>query len=166
MRDEFSPQSNPNTVVREVNFDPARHLELLLIADPGEAALKAYLADSRIFGYTQDGAVLGVAALFDLPDGSVELKNIAVSPRAQRHGVGSALIRSVKHCAGTRRLIVGTADVSSEALAFYEWNGFVRYGTIPDFFVDHYSQPVYDNGRLCRDMVLLEWKPDENYITL
>lgn len=166
MRDEFLPQSNPNTKVREVNFDPARHLELLFIADPEEAALKAYLADSRIFEYTQGGEVLGVAALFELPDGSLELKNIAVSPQAQRRGVGSALIRMVKHCAGVRRLIVGTADASSEALAFYERNGFNRFGTIPNFFVEHYSQPVYDNGRLCRDMVLLEWKPDENNINL
>lgn len=166
MRDDIALRSNPEFEVREVSYDPARHLELLLIADPEEAALEEYLSGSRIFEYAQDGAVLGVAALFELPDGSVELKNIAVSPRAQRRGVGSALIRSVKHCAGARRLIVGTADVSSEALAFYERNGFVRYDTIPDFFVEHYAQPVFDNGRLCRDMVLLEWKPDGSNINL
>lgn len=166
MRDDSLQKSNTDIAVREVPYDPARHLELLLIADPEEAALEAYLSGSRIFEYAEDGEALGVAALYDLPDGSLELKNIAVSPLAQRRGVGSALIRFVKHCAGARRLIVGTADVSSEALAFYERNGFTRYGTIADFFVEHYSQPVFDNGMLCRDMVLLEWKPDENNINL
>lgn len=162
MRNDSFQKSNKDFAVREVPYDPARHLELLLLADPEEAALEAYLSGSLIFEYEQYGEVLGVAALFELADGSLELKNIAVSPRAQRRGVGSALIRSVKKCAGTRRLIVGTADVSSEALAFYERNGFVRYGKIPNFFVEHYSQPVFDNGRLCRDMILLEWLGERN----
>lgn len=162
MREDLPQNSNTDFAVREVSYDPARHLELLLIADPEEAALEAYLSGSRIFEYAEDGEALGVAALFELPDGGLELKNIAVSPLGQRRGVGSALIRSVKQCAGTRRLIVGTADVSSEALAFYERNGFTRYGKIPDFFVEHYSQPVFDNGRLCRDMILLEWRGERD----
>lgn len=142
--------------IRFVPFEPKRHKELLLIADPEEAVLDAYIGECELAEYEKDGVVLGVAALLNLPDGSVELKNIAVSPLAQRGGIGSALLRFVSARVGGRRLIVGTADVSSEALAFYERNGFSRFGVIPNFFLDHYAEPVFDNGRQCRDMILLE----------
>lgn len=156
MKNGFLQAKNADSEVREAKYDPARHQQLLLIADPEEAVLEAYIHDCLFFEYVRSGTVLGVAALLELPDGSVELKNIAVSPQAQRRGVGSALIRFVKGRVGSRRLIVGTADVSSEALSFYERNGFVRFGTIKNFFVDHYSEPVFDEGHLCRDMILLE----------
>jgi ribosomal protein S18 acetylase RimI-like enzyme len=144
--------------VQSTKYAPERHKNLLLIADPDEAVLDAYIQDCKLYACEENGRLLGVAATLDLPDGSVELKNIAVDPLAQRGGIGSALLRFVCAEAESRRLIVGTADVSSEALAFYERNGFVRFGVIPNFFVDHYSEPVLDNGRPCRDMILLEWK--------
>lgn len=138
-------------------YAPERHRELLLIADPEEAVLEGYIQNCLLYECVEREAVLGVAATLACPDGSVELKNIAVSPLAQRCGVGSALLRYVCAQANGRRLIVGTADVSSEALAFYERNGFSRFGVISNFFLTGYTEPVFDNGRQCRDMILLEW---------
>ena len=153
-------QNTRHNRVQPAQYAPERHKELLLIADPEEAVLDTYIHDCKLFECVENGTVLGVAATLDLPDGSIELKNIAVAPQAQRGGIGSALLRFVCAWAGGRRLIVGTADVSSEALAFYERNGFVRFSVIPNFFVDHYAEPVFDNGRPCRDMILLAWQGD------
>lgn len=156
-------QSTTDSKVRAVAYEPARHRSLLLLADPEEAVLEGYIRDCLIYEYVENEAVLGVAATLNLPDGSVELKNIAVSAEAQRGGIGSALVRRVRAEAGARRLIVGTADASSEAIAFYERNGFRAFGRIERFFLERYAEPVYDNGRLCRDMVLLEMKnPSES----
>ncbi|MPN14623.1 hypothetical protein SDC9_161950 [bioreactor metagenome] len=150
--------------IQSAQYAPERHKNLLLIADPEEAVLDAYIHDCQLFECVENGDVIGVAAILDLPDGSVELKNIAIHPLAQRSGIGSALLRFVRARVGSRRLIVGTADVSSEALAFYERNGFLRFSVISDFFIDRYAEPVFDNGRRCRDMILLEWRedPDES----
>lgn len=149
-------QTKTDDFVRAAAYEPARHQALLLLADPEEAVLEGYIHDCRLYEYAENEAVLGVAATLDLPDGSVELKNIAVHAEAQRGGIGSALVRRVRAEAGARRLIVGTADASSEAIAFYERNGFRVFGRIERFFLERYAEPVYDNGRLCRDMVLLE----------
>ena len=157
----MSEQKRVSFSVRPAVYRPERQKKLLLLADPEEAVLEAYIRDCRLFEYVENGRVLGVAATLELPDGSVELNNIAVDPLAQRGGIGSALLQFVCRQAEGRRLIVGTADVSSEALAFYERNGFIRFGTIPDFFVEHYAEPVFDNGRRCRDQILLEWSANE-----
>lgn len=155
-------QTIGNYRVQSTRYIPQRHKDLLLIADPEETVLDAYIHDCNLFECVENGSVLGVAAVLDLPDGSIELKNIAVHPCAQRGGIGSALLRFVFTWTGDHRLIVGTADVSSEALAFYERNGFLRFDVITNFFVDRYPEPIFDNGRQCKDMILLEWKGNRN----
>lgn len=150
-------QKSKERRIQPVSYAPERHKKLLLIADPEEAVLEGYIQDCLLYECVENETVLGVAATLDCPDGNVELKNIAVSPLAQRSGIGSALLRHVCAQANSRRLIVGTADVSSEALAFYERNGFSRFGVISDFFLTQYAEPVFDNGRQCKDMILLEW---------
>jgi hypothetical protein len=37
----------------------------------------------------------------------------------------------------------------------YEGMGFERAYTVGNFFVDNYSEPVYDEGELCVDMFYL-----------
>lgn len=152
----FKQKSNERRI-QPAFYAPERHKKLLLIADPEEAVLEGYIQDCLLYECVENEEILGVAATLACPDGSVELKNIAVSPLAQRSGIGSALLRHVCAQANGRRLIVGTADVSSEALAFYEHNGFSRFGVISNFFLTGYAEPVFDNGRQCRDMILLEW---------
>ncbi|HPY37572.1 MAG TPA: GNAT family N-acetyltransferase, partial [Clostridia bacterium] len=128
---------------------------LLLIADPDEDVVREYIDKCTIYEYTENNRVLGIAATLELDD-ALEVKNIAVDPTSQRGGVGSKLIKHIQQLS-KQRLIVGTADVSAKAQTFYIRNGFRVFGKLPRFFVDNYAEPVYDEGRLCRDMILLEW---------
>ncbi|MGI6161205.1 MAG: GNAT family N-acetyltransferase [Christensenellales bacterium] len=150
--------SSAKWLIKSAEYNPERHKELLLIADPEESVLDAYINKCRLYEYTVNGEVLGVAATLTLPNNTIELKNIAVHPSFQHDGIGSRLIKYILGDALYSRLIVGTADASAEALAFYGKNGFKPYARVTNFFIDNYPQPVYDNGRLCRDMIMLEYK--------
>ncbi|HOR12542.1 MAG TPA: GNAT family N-acetyltransferase [Clostridia bacterium] len=141
--------------IRQVDFVPKRHMQLLLIADPDEDVVREYINRCTIYEYTENNRVLGIAATLELND-ALEVKNIAVDPSSQRGGVGSKLLKHIQQLS-KQRLIVGTADASAEAQAFYIKNGFKVFGKLPRFFVDNYAEPVYDEGRLCKDMILLEW---------
>lgn len=152
-----------NNNIKETAYSAERHFSLLLIADPDEAMVDSYIGESTLYEYTEGGFLLGVAAVTQIDEKTFELKNIAVDEHAQRRGIGSALLCYVIEKTRPYRLIVGTADASSEALSFYIHNGFRIYGKLIGFFTDNYPQPVYDNGRLCRDMILLEWKGNDEH---
>ena len=143
--------------VREAAYQIDRHLPLLLLADPDEGMIGRYIARCALYEYVEGGRLLGVAAVERTGAASFEIKNIAVDAGSQRRGVGSALLERVIGATRPSRLFVGTADASSEALSFYARNGFAPCGRLAGFFARNYPSPVYDNGRLCSDMILLEW---------
>ncbi|GAB4249027.1 MAG: hypothetical protein Tsb0034_28390 [Ekhidna sp.] len=85
--------------------------------------------------------------------------NVAVAEGYQGKGIGSRLIRHViKHCkeSAINRLIIGTADTSEYQIRFYQKLGFQRYNRIAYFFVDHYDEPIFENGTQAKDMIMLE----------
>lgn len=130
---------------------------LLLEADESEPVLRGYLDDGELFELRADGRAVGVALL--LRDGdAVEIKNIALAASERGRGLGRAAIEAIATYAatrGARRLLVGTADVSVGTIAFYGACGFRDAGVRARFF-DAYPQPVVEDGRVARDMVLFE----------
>ena len=49
---------------------------------------------------------------------------------------------------------MGTATVGRQ-LKFYQKNGFCAFGVRKNFFLLHYPEPIYEEGELLVDMVLL-----------
>ena len=90
-------------------------------------------------------------------DGVLEIKNMATEPRYQRRGYGKQLIEFlVSADRGTHRLLrVGTGD-SPATIPFYEACGFRRAFVVKNFFVEHYRQPIFEQGVQLVDMVYLE----------
>ena len=82
--------------------------------------------------------------------------NIAVVPRFQRQGIGTALlahaIRTARE-AGFRRLEIGTGDSGTGQIALYLRCGFVRCGIDEDYFRKYYPAPIFENGVECRHMI-------------
>nr|WP_243108496.1 GNAT family N-acetyltransferase [Maliibacterium massiliense] len=130
-------------------------LPLLLLADPEEAVVAAYLKQGTLFCCRWQGRICGVLLLVPHSARVCELKNLAVAPALQRQGIGTLLVRAA--CAAARRrydaMIVGTALADGSTVAFYTRLGFVYDHTDEGFFVRNYSQPVIDNGYLCQDML-------------
>lgn len=132
-------------------------LELLLLADPNESKVRAYLPGCRCFIAVQNEQVLGACAVTQPVHGVAELMSIAVCARQQRSGVGSRLLRAVIDAvrdSGARALEVGTGSFGYQ-LAFYQRQGFRVTAIDRDFFVRHYPQPIHEEGIQLRDMLRL-----------
>ena len=137
------------------------YLELLLLADPDMAMLDRYLDHCRMVVLEADGEPVCEVCLLMLPDGVVELKNVATRPDREGRGYATRLIREA--LAGCRErahtAIVGT---SPAGVGFYRRLGFEPYRVEPGFFLQ-YHPLIYENGRLLEDMIYLRRPIKEEY---
>lgn len=130
-------------------------ISLLLLADEQENMIDRYLERGVMYAlYDDNGVIKAECVVTDEGNGVLEIKNIAVSPEAQRNGYGKALIDFlIKEYSGNYSVLqVGTGD-SPLTVPFYEKCGFVRSHSIKNFFIDNYDNPIYENGALLRDMI-------------
>ena len=135
--------------------------ELLLLADETVESIDRYLFDSEVYVATLPGEEkpAGVFCLYPVDDGTIELKNIAVSEAHQGKGLGSLILNNIDRIAreqGYREIIVGTGDCGFDQIRFYEKNGFRKYGVRENFFLDLFDEPIYENGIQLKDMVMLK----------
>jgi len=135
--------------------------DLLLLADETVAAINKYLFDSTVFVIRERQQSIAVFCLYPIDSETLEIKNIAVAASHQNKGLGSKIVQYIQETYHVRysNLIVGTADCGFDQIRFYERNGFVQYGIRANFFIENYEQPIYENGQLLKDMVLLKYQP-------
>lgn len=139
----------------EVRKDKKQYLDLLLLADEQEDMIDRYLQRGTMYVLLDEG-VKAVCVVTDEGERCLELKNLAVSPAAQRRGYGRAMIdfivrqyREQYDC-----LQVGTGD-SPLTLPFYESCGFQHSHVVKNFFLEHYDHPILEAGKQLMDMVYL-----------
>ena len=139
----------------EISEHKKKYLDLLLLADEQEDMIDVYLDEGTMYVLDDDG-VKGVCVVTNEGDGVLEIKNIAVAPRAQKRGYGRQLIRFIedKYRGRFQILQVGTGD-SPLTVPFYERCGFQRSHSVKDFFTDHYDHPIFECGVQLVDMVYL-----------
>jgi len=132
--------------------------DLLLDADPSRTRVESYLSSEFTRVAKLNDAVIGVYVLVRHDPTTFELMNIAVSEEYRRSGLGRRLLGhaiGLAESKGARIIDVGTGNSSFAALAFYQRAGFRIIGVEPDFFVDHYPEPIVENGIRCIDMIRL-----------
>ncbi|WP_374329256.1 GNAT family N-acetyltransferase [Soonwooa sp.] len=134
--------------------------ELLLLADETRNAIDKYLSSSDVFLAKLNNDNVGVFCLYHQDSETVELKNIAVSEKYQRQGIGEQMITHIKKICYPKykRIIVGTADCGINQIRFYERNGFQKYDVRKNFFIDNYPEPIFENGIQLKDMQLLKFE--------
>lgn len=133
---------------------------LLLLADETIEAIDKYIFSSQVYLVKDEQHhTVGVFCLQELDSETIELKNIAVAEAFQSKGLGSKIIDYIKHICAPQyaTLLVGTADCGFRQIAFYERNGFNKYAVRKDFFVENYPEPIMENGKQLRDMVVLKY---------
>lgn len=134
--------------------------DLLLLADPSAAKIAGYLPAARGFVAVAGEEIVGACAVVDTAAGVCELMSIAVSPSHQKGGVGTRLLRHVVAAigaTGASRLEVGTGAFGYQ-LAFYQRCGFRVTAVERDFFLDHYPEPLFEDGIQHRDMLRLAYE--------
>ncbi len=138
------------------------YLPLLSLADDSESAVNGYYQKGDL--YALDDAAsrpLAMTLAIREPDGSVELKAVAVDEELHGQGVGkrmlAAVLTDLKE-GGVERVIVGTASCSIDVLAFYQKVGFRLWRIERDFFstARGYPDGLQENGIPLRDMVWMD----------
>lgn len=140
----------------QVKDNKKRYLPLLLLGDEQEDMIDRYLERGTMYALEDSGAVQAVCVVTDEGDGTLELKNLAVSPDCQRRGYGRRMIEFLCETYQGRyaRLLAGTGD-SPLTLPFYEACGFRRSHTAANFFTDNYDHPIFEGGVQLIDMIYL-----------
>jgi ribosomal protein S18 acetylase RimI-like enzyme len=139
-----------------------RYLPLLHLADDSVDEVAAYYQTGTLFALDApaDGPV-GIVLAIDQPDGSVELKAVAVDERRQGQGIGTRLLRAVLaelHVRGVQRVVVGTSSSGIGQLAYYQKAGFRLRSVERDYFRRERGYPagLRENGIPVRDMVWMD----------
>ena len=132
-------------------------LPSLLEADESEPVVRSYLNEGELFAIAEDGVEVGVVLLI-AGERALEIKNIAVDEGARGRGVGAATIDAIADLGrdrGHEKLLVGTANSSTDVLRFYQRCGFRIVGVRRGFF-DAYPEEIWEDGVRARDFVEME----------
>ena len=89
-----------------------------------------------------------------------EIVNVAVAPKYQGKGIGGKLLETAfqklsQLASSQTQIIIRTGSTSSAALHLYQKMGYVEIGRVKDYFIHHYSEPIFENGDQLRDQVIL-----------
>ena len=143
--------------ILKINENKKEFLDLLLLGDEEEKMIDKYLENGELFALYDDD-LKSVCVITSLKD-SYEIKNIATYPKYQRQGYGQELIKFIiDYCKNKNkftRIYVGTGDFE-KTISFYEKCGFKKSHKIDNFFVDNYSEPIFEDGKQLIDMIYLK----------
>jgi GNAT superfamily N-acetyltransferase len=143
--------------ILKIKENKKKFLDLLLLADEEESMIDKYLEKGELFALYDDD-LKSVCVLSSLED-SYEIKNIATYPKYQKQGYGQKLIQFIfGYCKNENKfteIYVGTGDCET-ILSFYENCGFKKSHKIKNFFIDNYSEPMFEEGKRLIDMIYLK----------
>ncbi len=137
------------------------YMDILLLADPQKNMIEKYLDKGEMFVLYDQGEAKTVAVVTILKNRKCELKNIATIPQDQRKGYGRYMIHFLceYYSSQCELMYVGTGNCRS-TLGFYEACGFVNSHIVANFFLDHYDEPIIEDGVRLTDMVYLKKQLD------
>jgi ribosomal protein S18 acetylase RimI-like enzyme len=130
-------------------------------ADDSESEIASYKDLGEVLVALDDGEIVGHVQLIDSAEsGIAEIKSIAVFEERRSRGIGTALIQAaLERCRNTdsRVVRVATAAASTDALKFYQRQGFRIRQIIRDFYgPERGYRPYVLNGIPLLDEVILE----------
>lgn len=128
------------------------YLDLLLLADPDKKVISQYIEKCDMYGLFNEDTLLSQISILKIDNEICELKNISTYEKFKGNGYASILIDFVfnKYKNIYKKMIVGTSE---NMIPFYVLHGFNKYyKTSKNFFVDNYSEEIWDNNLQCIDM--------------
>ena len=135
--------------------------DLLLLAQPSLENIQIDLNQGLCHVAKIDSEIVGVFVIVQKSKQLWEITNIAVAPQYQGQKIGKTILAQailVAQNLGATEIEVGTGNSSLLQIAFYQKAGFRIVGVIPDFFIENYDKPIYENGIQCRDLIRLKYQ--------
>lgn len=145
-------------IIRPLSDREKAPYDLLMLADPSKSAVDDYVQRGICHVAVVQGEFVGVYVLLKTRPHTMELVNVAVKKELQGQGIGKQLVcDAIREAAkfGVKTLEVGTGNSSLSQLALYQKCGFRISGIDHDFFKNHYTEEIFENGIECIDMVRL-----------
>ncbi len=149
------------TIIRQIS-EKEVPMSMLRHADPSEKCIELYLHGSKCFGAFVEDSLVGVCVTNSNGADVWEIYNIVVIPEKQKQGFGKKLLEFVINYfeeIGAKSLELGTGTFGYQLL-FYQRYGFRVDNVRKNFFVDNYSEPIYEEGVQLKDMLRLSIKYD------
>ncbi|MFR9020016.1 MAG: GNAT family N-acetyltransferase [Fusobacterium sp.] len=140
----------------KIENNKKRYIDLLLLGDEDEKMIDKYLERGEMY-ILDDNGIKAECVVTDEGNKTLEIKNIAVSPKFQKHGYGKKLIEFIteKYSENFSVIQAGTGD-SPLTIPFYEKCGFKKSHIVKNFFIDNYKNPIYEEGVQLIDMIYLQ----------
>ena len=142
--------------IKIIRENKKNFMDLLLLADEQEDMIEKYLDRGSLFALYDDG-LKSICVVTDEGDGCFELQNLATYQRFQGKGYGARLVKHIfEYYKGKgTRMVVGTGDVPF-AVSFYERCGFVFSHRLENYFIEHYREPMFEDGIQLKDKVYFQ----------
>ena len=147
-----------NKKVRKLLEDEKIPYDLLLLADETIEAIDKNIKDSEIYILESAKKIIAIYVLQIIDKNKIEIKYIAVDTEYQGKGIGTFLLRDATNKAkvkGFKIIIISTGDASKQ-LYLYQKEGFEIYGKKKNFFINNYPEPIYENGKRLKHMIMLK----------
>lgn len=149
-------------IIKEITTPTPAHWQLFCRADPNPDLVQTYLTRGKAFEVRNtEQELCAVMILVTNSDSQLEIKNIAVDPRYENHGIATRLLKfacQYAHQSHYPELIIATGSTSFKQLYLYQKFGFRIIKINPDFFVKNYPHPIYENHLRLRDLLILKLK--------
>lgn len=129
-----------------------KYINLILQADPDINVVNKYLNTGDIYAIFKENKIISEIIITKVDDNTCELKNISTLDEYKGKGYAKKLIEYVFEIYKSKykKMIVGTTE---NMIPFYVLNGFTKYHhTVKNFFVDNYSEEIWDGDLHCIDM--------------
>ena len=127
---------------------------------PLESLKKIISDESDVYcdAVLRNNVYVGLLVYWDFAD-FVYVEYLAVDPDIRGGGIGARILSQLRD--GVRKPVVLEVEppfneLAKRRIGFYERNGFEYSHTVKDFFSSNYDHPIYENGKMLRDMVYLK----------
>ena len=129
-------------------------MDLLLLADEQEDMIDKYL-DRGILFALYDNGLKSICVVTDEESGNFEIQSLATYEQFQGKGYGSQLVKYVFEYYKDKGAVmyVGTGD---SLVQFYEHCGFTLSHRLENYFIEHYREPIIEDGIQLKDKVYLK----------
>ncbi|MFS0785913.1 GNAT family N-acetyltransferase [Shouchella sp. 1P09AA] len=144
--------------IRQLQKNEDVPYDLLLLADPNQALVDAYLNQGNCYVLEINKQIVGCYVLLKTRPQTIEIINIAVTKQMHGRGYGKALLAHAiekSKEAGYQTIEIGTSNSSINQLAFYQKYGFRMDYIDRGFFLRHYDEEIWEDGIQALDMVRL-----------
>ncbi|WP_434779197.1 GNAT family N-acetyltransferase [Neisseria sp. Ec49-e6-T10] len=139
-----------------ISENKKQFLDLLLLADEEEHMIDLYLDRGDLFAL-YDGSLKSICVVTQEAKNTWEIKNLATYPQYQGLGYATHLIKYILKYYQREGavMLVGTGD-TPKTIGFYQKCGFALSHQVNNFFLDHYTKPIIEEGIQLVDMIYLK----------